>query len=102
MLDARPVPGTPLVLAQWTRIRDAEGRRSNGMDFTLVDPEWNVVWSHTVRYEPKPGKDYQQIGGRGADLALRSFEIPTEPGKRGRFEVKAEGAGWSVSEVERK
>lgn len=103
VLDARPVPGTPLVLVHWTRFADADGRRAHGMDFTLVAPEWTVLWSHELRYEPKPGEDYLQMVVRGADLAHRSFEIPVAPGgKRGQFEVRPDGTAWSVTEVAHK
>ncbi len=104
VLDARAVPGTPLVLLQWQRVQMRERSFEVTDVYHLVRPDWTLAWSREfVNEKPrKLGQDFLSTGGRGTELGAGRFEVHA-PGGAGTFafDVRRDGAGWSVSEAAR-
>lgn len=113
ILDARPVPGTPLTLLHWWRYDYERDRNSVGARFTLVDLKGKPVWTMELP------KDYSVPGDEQAETRLRNA-MRTEGGilrsdrpkrfdlffaaesQRVTFAVRQEPADrWNVTEVSR-
>jgi len=104
LLDARALPGTPLVLLQWHLVAPQGSSFKVTNVYQLLDPDWKLVWTRDLTSEKtrKPGQDWLALGGRGSTLAQGRFELyPLGAGEPLAFEVHRAGEGWSVSEVAR-
>ena len=104
LLDARAVPGTPLVLLQWKRVESLERSFRITTLYQLLDPDWKLVWTRELTSEKRraSGQDWLTTGGRATTLGPARFELyPQGGGEPLAFEVEREGEGWSVSESAR-
>jgi hypothetical protein len=103
-LDARAVPGTPLVLLNWSRSAYATAPevREHGMLFQLVDTDWNVVWSLTRPKDLEKLSRQELYSFAGAILATGDgrFELRfIAENERVGFRVRRESELWVVSEL---
>lgn len=109
VIDAQPVPGTPLTLVHWW----VYDRGDLGARFTLIDLKAKPVWSLELKKDYTiPGNDEAQsklmraIREQGAILRSdqdRHFDLHfVAKSQRVRFSVKTAAAtSWTVSEVSR-
>lgn len=109
ILDAKLVPGTPLVLLHWWRYDGAVGAR-----YTLVDPVdeakpvWSLVLADDYKKKDEAAQDRLQYwirkhgGILRADQPRRFDLFFAAESKRVTFAVgRAPGGDWKVSEVSR-
>jgi hypothetical protein len=114
VLDARPVPGTPLTLVHWWRHEYTRGGSRTGARFTLADLAGGTVWSLDLPDDYTQGgpggvrrvrEDLERAGGilgtgPPGRFALRFYREK----QRVTFEVargEAAGRGWRVKEAAR-
>ncbi|MGV3722129.1 MAG: hypothetical protein ACO1SX_14560 [Actinomycetota bacterium] len=111
VLDARPVPGTPLILVHWWRY---ESFKTRGAAFTLIDPDGRTVWrlelpedyeipgdpdgTDSLMEEVRSQRDFLSTAGE------RRFSLRfVRAGQQVSYQITSgAGATWSVAEVGRK
>ncbi len=112
LLDARPLPGTPLYLLHWLT-RGARGV-SRGATFTLIRLDASVVWrldlpeDYTIESDPRSEAELEhklRESGAILDVEMGEFElrlVRDEQRVRFRTSVDSNGkTGWRVFEVGR-
>ena len=117
-VDARPVPGTPLLLTHWyTLTGGGDDSRDMGGAFILTGPAGRVVWSVELPGDYEPPADAKNrwercrvvfrngailspdAAGTGPDGRFAVWHV--DDGLRVEYEVTGADAGWAVVETGR-